>query len=79
MALNALHWLESILEISLKLHDWQNLNSQHTAYNIKGSVKKISKVKSKAIPVTGRGRSLGCETFRFPHSLESRQSDQRWR
>jgi hypothetical protein len=54
MAHNALYWLESILEICLKLHDWQNLNPQYTAY-IKGSVKKISKVKSKAILVTGRG------------------------
>jgi hypothetical protein len=29
----------------------------------------------KVIPVTGRGRQYGCETFRFPHFLENRLTD----
>jgi hypothetical protein len=29
----------------------------------------------KAIPVTGRGGSLGCETLRFPHFPDSRLTD----
>jgi hypothetical protein len=33
------------------------------------SVMKLYKVKGKAIPVTDRGGSYGCETSRLPHFL----------
>jgi hypothetical protein len=32
-------------------------------------------VKGKAIPVTGRGGPLGCETSRFPHFLDNQLTD----
>jgi hypothetical protein len=35
----------------------------------------VQVVKSKAIPVTGRGDPQGCETFRVPHYLDSRFID----
>jgi hypothetical protein len=33
------------------------------------------KGKGKAIPVTGRGGPLGCETPRLPHFLDNRPTD----
>jgi hypothetical protein len=34
-----------------------------------------NKGKGKAIPVTGRGGPLACETLRFPHFLDNRLTD----
>jgi hypothetical protein len=35
----------------------------------------VSQSKGKAIPVTGRASTQGCETSRFPHFLENRLTD----
>jgi hypothetical protein len=37
-------------------------------------VEKVKKI-GKAIPVTGRGSPLGCETSRLPHFLDNRLTD----
>jgi hypothetical protein len=35
----------------------------------------LIRVKSKAVPVTGRGGLWGCETLRIPHCLDNRLKD----
>jgi hypothetical protein len=40
-----------------------------------GSVNACTKINGKAIPVTGRGGPLGCETSRLPHFLDNRPTD----
>jgi hypothetical protein len=41
-----------------------------------GILENIKKKKGKAIPVTGRGGTYGCETSRFPHFLDNRLADE---
>jgi hypothetical protein len=47
--------------------------------SVEADLKTMVKVKGKAIPVTGRGSSQGCETSRLPHFLDIRLTDGRGR
>jgi hypothetical protein len=54
-----------------KIQSLQNIIFKYPLLNFTAGVKQ----QNKAIPLTGRGDPLGCETSRLPHFLENRLTD----